>query len=159
MPDQRDEHAAGVEMRAQHSRPPTGHVFRRHGARGDVWHAKHRLPGGRQLQRRIGPAWSERGRPAPSYYSKRRRLDKAEAVLRRADEGGYANAALTPRPAGACVLAGVSRQIRWLLPVCVYVLLVCLGCLPVHFLYLDHHAQRTDGRPTETDTKRLHPNG
>ena len=36
----------------------SGHVFRRRGARGDVWYAKYRLPDGRQVKRRIGPAFA-----------------------------------------------------------------------------------------------------
>src|SRR3954466_7270760 len=43
--------------------PPTGHVFRRDGARRSTWYAKYRLPNGRQVQKRIGPASTERGRP------------------------------------------------------------------------------------------------
>ncbi len=39
--------------------------------RGPQWYAKYRLPDGRQLQRRIGPAWTERGRPAAGYFTKR----------------------------------------------------------------------------------------
>ncbi len=46
--------------------------------RGPQWYAKYRLPDGRQLQRRIGPAWTERGRPAAGYFTKR----TAEAWLR-----------------------------------------------------------------------------
>ncbi len=46
--------------------------------RGPQWYAKYRLPDGRQLQRRIGPAWTERGRPAGGYFTKR----TAEAWLR-----------------------------------------------------------------------------
>src|SRR5690242_13982050 len=43
-----------------------------------VRYAKCRLPDGRQVQKRIGPAWTERGRPA-------RRLDHPRACeLRRA---------------------------------------------------------------------------
>jgi hypothetical protein len=42
--------------------PPSGHVFRVERARGPVWHAKYRLPDGRQVQKKIGPASSERGR-------------------------------------------------------------------------------------------------
>jgi transposase len=45
------------------SRPPSGHVFRLERKRGAVWYAKYRLPDGRQVQRKIGQAWSERGRP------------------------------------------------------------------------------------------------
>jgi integrase len=65
-------------MQANQSLPPSGHVMRRRGVRGDVWYAKYRLPDGRQVQRRIGPAWTERGRPPAGYFTKR----TAEAWLR-----------------------------------------------------------------------------
>jgi integrase len=51
---------------------------RRAGKRGPVWYAKYRLPDGRQMQKRIGPGWSERGRPPAGYFTKR----TAEAWLR-----------------------------------------------------------------------------
>jgi hypothetical protein len=57
---------------------PTGSVFRREGARRPVWYAKYRLPDGRQVQRKIGPAWIDRGRPRAGYFTKR----TAEAWLR-----------------------------------------------------------------------------
>jgi hypothetical protein len=38
-------------------------VFRVERASGPVWYAKYRLPGGRQVQKKIGPAWTDRGRP------------------------------------------------------------------------------------------------
>ena len=44
-------------------RPPSGHVFRVERKRGPQWYAKYRLPDGRQIQRKLGPAWTERGRP------------------------------------------------------------------------------------------------
>ncbi len=59
-------------------RTPTGHVFRVERTRGASWYAKYRLPGGRQVQRRLGPAWTERGRPPAGYFTKR----TAEAWLR-----------------------------------------------------------------------------
>lgn len=62
----------------QPARLPTGHVFRVERKRGPQWYAKYRLPDGRQFQRRIGPAWSERGRPRAGYFTKR----TAEAWLR-----------------------------------------------------------------------------
>jgi predicted transcriptional regulator len=40
---------------------PSGDVFRVERKRGSQWYAKHRLPDGRQVQRHIGPAWSQRG--------------------------------------------------------------------------------------------------
>jgi integrase len=57
---------------------PTGNVFRREGSRRPVWYAKYRLPDGRQVQKKIGVAWTERGRPPAGYYTKR----TAEAWLR-----------------------------------------------------------------------------
>jgi integrase len=59
-------------------RPPSGHVFRVARARGPVWYAKYRLPDGRQVQRKVGAAWTERGRPPVGYFTKR----TAEAWLR-----------------------------------------------------------------------------
>ena len=59
-------------------RPPTGHVFRVERASGAVWYAKYRLPDGRQVQKKIGPAWGERGRPPVGWFTKR----TAEAWLR-----------------------------------------------------------------------------
>ena len=60
------------------ARSPTGHVFRVERARGPVWYAKYRLPDGRQVQKKIGQAWTDRGRPPTGYYTRR----TAEAWLR-----------------------------------------------------------------------------
>jgi integrase len=57
---------------------PNGNVFRRDGVRRPVWYAKYRLADGRQIQKRIGPAWTDRGRPAAGFFTKR----TAEAWLR-----------------------------------------------------------------------------
>ena len=57
---------------------PSGHVFRVERKRGPQWYAKFRLQDGRQVQRRIGPAWTERGRPPAGFFTKR----KADAWLR-----------------------------------------------------------------------------
>jgi integrase len=57
---------------------PSGNVFRREGTRRAVWYAKYRLPDGRQVQKRLGPTWTDRGRPAAGYFTKR----TAEAWLR-----------------------------------------------------------------------------
>ena len=50
---------------------PSGHVFRVERARGPVWYAKYRLPDGRQVQKKLGLAWTGRGRPAAGYFTKR----------------------------------------------------------------------------------------
>ncbi len=45
--------------------------MRREGSRGPVWYAKYRLPDGRQVQKKLGPAWTERTRPPAGYFTKR----------------------------------------------------------------------------------------
>jgi integrase len=59
-------------------KPISGHVFRVQGKRGTRWYAKYRLPDGRQVQKALGLAWTQRGRPADGYFTKR----TAEAWLR-----------------------------------------------------------------------------
>jgi integrase len=110
MPDQQGKEVSGVYMPAQPARSPTGHVFRRHGARGDVWYAKYRLPDGRQLQRKIGPAWTERGRPAPGYYSKRSAEAWLSQLLGEARRGELPGMVRT----GATFADAVSEYMRWL---------------------------------------------
>ncbi|HSO99808.1 MAG TPA: hypothetical protein VLP43_12725, partial [Solirubrobacteraceae bacterium] len=67
--------------------PPTGHVFRVERQRGPVWYGKYRLPDGRQLQKKIGPAWTERGRPAAGYFTKRLAEDWLRSLLDEARRG------------------------------------------------------------------------
>ena len=57
---------------------PSGHVYRHEGRRGPVWRALYRLPDGRRVHKTIGPAWTQRGRPAAGTFTKR----TAEAWLR-----------------------------------------------------------------------------
>jgi hypothetical protein len=56
---------------AELPQPPSGHVFRMERKRGAVWYGNYRLPDGRQIQTKIGPAWTGRGRPAAGYVTKR----------------------------------------------------------------------------------------
>ena len=49
----------------------SGHVFRVERRQGPVWYAKYRLPGGQQVKKRIGPAWTGRGRPRAGYLTRR----------------------------------------------------------------------------------------
>jgi hypothetical protein len=65
----------------------SGHVFRVERKRGSAWYAKYRLPDGRQVQRKIGPAWSQRGRPAAGYYTKRLAEDWLSDVFEQARRG------------------------------------------------------------------------
>src|SRR4051812_12517535 len=50
---------------------PTGHVFRRDGTRRSSCYEKYRLPDGRRVQKRVGPARADRGRPPAGYFTKR----------------------------------------------------------------------------------------
>jgi len=68
-------------------RPISGHVFRVERRRGPVWYAKYRLPDGRQIQRKVGPAWTSRGRPGRGYFTKRTAEDWLRDVLAQAHAG------------------------------------------------------------------------
>ena len=70
--------------------PPSGHVFRVERARGPVWYAKYRLPDGRQVQKKIGAAWSGRGRPPAGYFTERLAEEWLREVLHEASRGTLA---------------------------------------------------------------------
>jgi integrase len=89
------------------SHVPTGHVLRRDGPRGAVWYGKYRLPDGRQVQRRIGPAWSGRGRPPSGYFTKRTAEVWLHEVLLQAHAGK-----LRGMRSGGATFAEVSEE--WL---------------------------------------------
>jgi integrase len=72
---------------AGETRLPTGHVFRVERARGPIWYAKYRLPDGRQVQKKIGPAWTGRGRPAAGYVTKRLAEDWLRNLIDEARRG------------------------------------------------------------------------
>jgi integrase len=50
---------------------PSGHVYRVEGPRGEVWYAKYRLPSGRQVKKRLGPAAPPRTRPPAGSFNRR----------------------------------------------------------------------------------------
>jgi hypothetical protein len=96
--------------RAFRSRNPSGHVFRVERRRGAVWYAKYRLPDGRQLQRKIGPAWPERGRPPAGYYTKRQAEEWLRDVLDQARKGTLAGLVRT----GVTVDEAAAEFLRYL---------------------------------------------
>jgi integrase len=71
-------------------RPVSGHVFRADRKRGSVWYAKYRLPDGRQVQKRLGPAWTQRGRPPAGHFTKRVAEDWLRDTLDEARRGTLA---------------------------------------------------------------------
>ncbi len=56
----------------------TGHLLLRERRQGPVWYLHYRLADKRQVQRKLGPAWTEKGRPADGYFTRK----MAEAALR-----------------------------------------------------------------------------
>jgi hypothetical protein len=68
-------------------RAPSGHVFRVERSREPAWYAKYRLPDGRQVQKKLGPAWTDRGRPAAGYFTKRLAEDWLRSTLEQARRG------------------------------------------------------------------------
>jgi integrase len=97
-------------MPGTRTNPPSGHVFRRRGARGDVWYAKYRLPDGRQVQRRIGPAWTSRGRPSAGYHTKRTAEVWLSHVVDQMRRGTLAGMVRT----GASFADAAGEYMRWL---------------------------------------------
>jgi integrase len=77
-------------MSAAINRSISGHVFRVERRRGPVWYAKYRLPDGRQIQKKIGPAWTKRGRPEGGYFTKRTAQDWLDDRLAQARRGELA---------------------------------------------------------------------
>ncbi len=68
----------------------SGHVVLRQGRRGPVYYLKYRLPDGRQVKRRLGRAWTERGRAPAGYYTPRTAEAALQAVLTDARRGTLA---------------------------------------------------------------------
>ena len=68
----------------------SGHVYRHEGQRGPVWRALYRLPDGRRVHKTLGPAWTQRGRPAAGHFTKRLAEDWLSEVLGQARRGTLA---------------------------------------------------------------------
>src|SRR5215211_1214057 len=82
----------------------TGHVKLVQRKRGDQWYMKYRLPDGRQVQKRLGPAWDGPGRPPHGSYTRRMADEELQAVLtdaRRGTLAGMSSTGATFRDAAA----------------------------------------------------------
>ncbi|HEX4669764.1 MAG TPA: tyrosine-type recombinase/integrase [Solirubrobacterales bacterium] len=74
-------------MRQPRPQPISGHVSLRKGKRGSVWYAKYRLPDGRQVQKRIGRAWTEKTSPPNGYFTKASAKAHLDELLAQARQG------------------------------------------------------------------------
>jgi integrase len=100
-------------MLAVLNRTISGHVFRVERRRGPVWYAKYRLPDGRQVQKKIGPAWTSRGRPQAGYFTKRTAqawLDERLAKARSGELAGLVRTNVTFDEAAAEWLRYVEHE-------------------------------------------------
>lgn len=70
---------------------------------GPQWYAHYRLVDGRQVQRRLGPAWTERGRPLAGYYTRKTAQDALRAILTDAERGTLAGSIKTGATFGDAV--------------------------------------------------------
>jgi integrase len=86
------------------------HVYRRSAPRGDAWYAKYRLPDGRQVHKRIGPAWTSRGRPAAGYFTKRTAESWLRDLLDEARRGTLPGMVRT----GATFADAAAEYLRWI---------------------------------------------
>jgi integrase len=73
----------------------TGHTYIVKRKRGPQWYAKYRLPDGRQVQKRLGPAHTGHGRPPQGYFTKRTAQEALEAILTDARRGTLAGMTTT----------------------------------------------------------------
>jgi hypothetical protein len=65
----------------------TGHVRLVQRKRRPQWYVKYRLANGRQVQRHLGPAWTDKGRPPAGHYTERMAEEALQAILTDARRG------------------------------------------------------------------------
>src|SRR4051812_10434066 len=70
----------------------TGHVGTVQRKRGPVFYLKYRLADGRQVQKVLGPKWTERGRPPAGYFTDRTAREALQELLADARRGTLAGA-------------------------------------------------------------------
>ncbi|MGH2879650.1 MAG: tyrosine-type recombinase/integrase [Solirubrobacteraceae bacterium] len=87
----------------------SGHVRLRKGTRGDVYYLKYRLPDGREVKRRLGAAWSGRGRPPEGCFTRKMAEQELQALLTDARRGTLA----AIRQSGATFADAAAEWLRY----------------------------------------------
>jgi len=77
--------------------------------RGSVWYVQYRLPDGRQVQKKLGPAWTGGGRPPAGFFTKRTAERALRQILADADRGVLPGTTRT----GATVKDAVEEWLRY----------------------------------------------
>ena len=70
--------------------PICGHVYLKPGKRGASWYYRARLP--REVRKRLGPAWTGKGRPPTGYFTRKTAEAKLQEILADARRGTLAGA-------------------------------------------------------------------
>lgn len=73
----------------------SGHVELIQRKRGPQFYVKYRLSDGRQVMKRLGPAWSDRGRPPDGYFTQKMAEQALQAILTDARRGQLPGAVVT----------------------------------------------------------------
>jgi integrase len=75
-----------------------------------VWYARYRLPDGREVRKKIGPAWTGRGRPAADHFTKRTAEAWLSDILDQARRGTLPGAVRT----GATFADATAEYLRYI---------------------------------------------
>ena len=82
-----------METRSSQLGPISGHVYLQQGARGPSWYYRARLP--REVRKRLGPAWTGKGRSPAGYFTRKTAEQALAAILADARRGTLAGIAET----------------------------------------------------------------
>lgn len=83
-----------MPARARYGRV-SGHVELVKRKRGSVYYAKYRLADGRQVLKKLGPAWTGKGRPPEGHYTRKTAEDELQSILTDARRGKLVGATRT----------------------------------------------------------------
>jgi hypothetical protein len=75
------------------SGPISGHIYLKPGTRGATWYYRARLP--REVRRKLGAAWTGKGRPPSGYFTRKTAEAKLQEILADARRGTLASAVET----------------------------------------------------------------
>ena len=90
----------------------TGHATLKQRKRGPVWYLKYRLADGRQVQKLLGPAWAERGRPPAGYFTRKTADEALQELLADARRGTLADSGSVASFSSAISVVSVEFKIK-----------------------------------------------